>query len=147
MTGTTPLHAVSDLPEVPALLYLSEVAHVHLGTPLCFGGGLYIDPVFGDYDVTALLAHDPSELSLEPVPSEIPHPSAIDYYTRLHPPSTRTVQEGASVIFGFRIQAFVTRARTVGLAGVSSGNPRVVGCWNGFGHPMPATPQETQDLP
>ncbi len=137
LTGTTPVHAVQDLPEVPALLYLSEVAHLHLGTPMCYGGGLYIDPVFEDYEVRALLAGDPSELSLEPVPAEMPDPAAIDYYTRLFPPKNRIIKEGASVIFGFRIQAFVTRARVVGVAGVARGAPEVVGCWNSFGQLLP----------
>lgn len=136
LTGTTPVHAVRDLPEVPALLYLSEVAHLHQGTPMCYGGGLYIDPVFEDYEVRALLAGDPQELSQEPVPAEMPDPAAIDYYTRLFPPKNRVTKEGASVIFGFRIQAFVTRARIVGIAGVARGAPEAVGCWNSFGQPL-----------
>ena len=74
LTGTTPLHGVQDLPEQPAVLYLSEVAHIHQGVPLCFGGGLYIDPVFGDYQVRAVVAHDPSEVSTEPVPVDMPAP-------------------------------------------------------------------------
>ena len=28
LTGTTPLHAMGDLPEVPAICYLSEVSHL-----------------------------------------------------------------------------------------------------------------------
>ena len=28
LTGTTPLHAVEDLPETPAVVYLSEVSHL-----------------------------------------------------------------------------------------------------------------------
>ena len=137
LTGTTPLHALNDLPELPAVLYLSEVAHIHLGTPLCFGGGLYIDPVFGEYQAAALVAHDPSDLGLPPVPADIPSPAAIDYYTRLHPPQGRVLEEGASVLFGFRIQAFVTRARIVGISGIQSGSLSVEGCWNSFGQPMP----------
>ena len=133
LTGTTPLHAVRDLPERPAVLYLSEVAHVHQGVPLCFGGGLYIDPVFGDYRVTAVVARDPSELSTEPVPVDMGDPASIDYYARLHPERGRTVDEGATVVFGFRVQAFVTRTLVVGVSGVSAGEPRVVGIWNGFG--------------
>ncbi len=133
LTGTTPLHAVQDLPEQPAVLYLSEIAHIHQGVPLCFGGGLYIDPVFGDYQVRAVVAHDPSEVSTEPVPVDMPAPAAIDYYARLHPADRRTVAEGATVVFGFRVQAFVTRTLVVGLAGVSQGRPRVAGVWNGFG--------------
>ncbi|MBD0865786.1 MAG: alanine racemase, partial [Rhodobacteraceae bacterium] len=49
--GTTPLHAVEDLPENPAVLYLSEVSHHYGGKAYCFGGGLYIDPVFPKYQV------------------------------------------------------------------------------------------------
>ena len=136
LTGTTPLHALNDLPESPAALYLSEVAHIHLGTPLCFGGGLYIDPVFGEYQASALVARDPSDLGLPPVPADIPSPAAIDYYAHLHPPEGRVVEEGASVLFGFRIQAFVARARIVGISGVQSGSLSVEGCWNSFGQPM-----------
>ena len=133
LTGTTPLHAVQDLPEEPAALYLSEVAHIHQGVPLCFGGGLYVDPVFGDYQVRAVVAHDPSEVSTDPVPVDMPDPAAIDYYARLHPGDRRAVAEGATVVFGFRVQAFVTRASVVGIAGVSEGRPRVAGITNGFG--------------
>ena len=133
LTGTTPLHAVRELPEQPAVLYLSEVAHIHQGVPLCFGGGLYVDPVFGDYQVRAVVAHDPSEISTEPVAVDMPDPAAIDYYARLHSGDGRTAAEGATVVFGFRVQAFVTRTLVVGLAGVSEGETRVAGVWNGFG--------------
>ena len=136
LTGTTPLHAVGDLPEQPAVLYLSEVAHVHQGVPFCFGGGLYIDPVFGDYEVRAVVAHDPSEVSTDPVRADMPDPAAIDYYAKLHPEGRRTVAEGATVVFGFRVQSFVTRAFVVGIEGVSRGEPRVAGVWNCFGDPV-----------
>ena len=39
LTGTTPLHARSELPERPAMLYLTEVSHFHQGRAYCFGGG------------------------------------------------------------------------------------------------------------
>ena len=136
LTGTTPLHAVGDLPEQPAVCYVSEIAHIHQGTPFCFGGGLYIDPVFGDYQASAVVAHDPSEAATEPVPVEIPDTAAIDYYAKLKPESGRTVSEGDTVVFGFRIQAFVTRAFVVGVAGVRSGTPSVAGVWDVLGNPV-----------
>lgn len=136
LTGTTPLHAVRDLPEQPAVLYMSEVAHIHQGTPFAFGGGLYIDPVFGPYDTRALVAHDPGEIAPDLVPVDIPDPAAIDYYAKLHPEGQRTVNEGASVVFGFRIQAFVTRALVTGISGIESGSPIVAGVWNSFGDPV-----------
>ena len=136
LTGTTPLHAVGDLPERPAVCYISEIAHIHQGTPFCFGGGLYIDPVFGDYQATAIVARDPSEAATEPVPVDMPDPAAIDYYAKLRPESGRTVSEGDTAVFGFRIQAFVTRAFVVGVAGVSSGTPSVAGVWDVLGNPV-----------
>ena len=58
--GTTPLHAIRDLPEVPAVLYVTEVSHLHGGHAYAFGGGLYIDPVFPEYQVRALVASEPT---------------------------------------------------------------------------------------
>jgi len=136
LTGTTPLHVVDDLPEQPAVCYVSEIAHIHQGTPFCFGGGLYIDPVFGDYQTTAVVARDPSEAATKPIPVDMPDPAAIDYYARLSPESDRTVSEGDTVVFGFRIQAFVTRAFVAGVAGVRSGAPSVAGIWDVLGNPV-----------
>ncbi len=135
LTGTTPLHAVNYLPEQPAVLYLSEVSHVHNGTPFCFGGGFYIDPVFGDYPVTALVGDSPAAIDSAPVPADIPLPAAIDYYAKLHPPPEQRITEGQTVVFGFRIQAFVTRAFVTAIDGVSTGNPSVVGEWTVDGQP------------
>ncbi len=139
LTGTTPLHAVRDLPEKPAVLYMSEIAHIHQGTPFCFGGGLYIDPVFEPYDVRALVTNDPEQISNSPVPIAIPDPAAIDYYAKLTPPKGRVIQEGDSVVLGFRIQAFVTRAWVVAVSGVRAGSPRVVGVWNSYGQQRKAS--------
>ncbi len=131
--GTTPLHAIEDLPERPAVLYLTEVSHLHADRAYCFGGGLYIDPVFPDYDVKAIVADAPttSEKALASV--EIPPPSAIDYYGMIDATGTVKPKTGDTVVFGFRGQAFVTRAFTVGVSGVSRGNPKVEMIENIFG--------------
>lgn len=127
LTGTTPLHAVrSDLPEVPAVCYLTEVSHTYGGRAYCFGGGMYIDPVFPDYQLHAMVGSEPD--GLRRVPATVPPPSAIDYYGQLHADGA-TPAAGESVVFGFRVQAFVTRAHTAGVAGISTGNPRVAGIW------------------
>ena len=133
LTGTTPLHAGADLPEVPAICYLSEVSHLHGGVPLCFGGGFYIDPVFEPYSPRALVATDPSDLAGAPVAMDFPDPAGIDYYARLHPPSGRHIGEGDTVICGFRAQAFVTRAFVAGISGVATGEATVAGVWDTFG--------------
>jgi len=43
------------------------------------------------------------------------------------------IRTGDTVIFGFRAQAFVTRAFIVPVAGISNGEPVVQGIWNTAG--------------
>lgn len=135
--GTTPLHAVEDLPETPAILYLSEVSHLHGGRAYCFGGGLYIDPVFADYDVRALVGAEPTTDTAALRSVEVPPPSAIDYYGMIDASGPNPPRTGDSVVFGFRGQAFVTRAYSVGIAGISAGQPRVISIENSFGQAEP----------
>ncbi len=134
--GTTPLHAVEDLPEDPAVLYLSEVSHHHGGRAYCFGGGLYIDPVFPKYQVQALVSSEPTTDRRALRDVEVPDYSAIDYYAMIDAAAPRPPRQGDTVVFGFRGQAFVTRALVVGLRGVSTGTPRVTTIENGFGDPV-----------
>lgn len=133
--GTTPLHAVEDLPERPAVLYLTEVSHLHGDRAYCFGGGLYIDPVFPDYDVKAIVADEPTTSQQALANVEIPSPAAIDYYGMIDATGTVKPKTGDTVIFGFRGQAFVTRAFTVGISGVSRGEAKVETIENIFGQP------------
>ena len=121
--GTTPLHAVKDLPELPAILYLTEISHTHAGRAYCFGGGLYIDPVFADYEVRAIVTDTPTIHAIHPV--EIPPASAIDYYGMVDMAGPNTPKPGDSVLFGFRGQAFVTRALVAAVSGIATGHPVV----------------------
>jgi hypothetical protein len=92
-----------------------------------------VDPVFDAYDTRALVAADPEDVSTEPVPLDMPDPAGIDYYARLHPPASRIVKEGDTVLCGFRVQAFVTRAWVVGVTGSGTATPAVAGVWNTLG--------------
>ena len=131
--GTTPLHALEDLPERPAMLYLTEVSHLHGGNAFCFGGGLYIDPVFPDYDVKALVSDVPTASRKALASVEIPSPASIDYYGMIDATGSVKPATGNTVIFGFRGQAFVTRAHVVGIAGIANGNPAVTTIENVYG--------------
>ncbi len=135
--GTTPLHAVADLPEEPAVLYLTEVSHHYGGKAYCFGGGLYIDPVFPKYQVRALVAGEPTSSRSALRDVEVPDYSAIDYYAMIDAQTSRSPAQGDTVVFGFRGQAFVTRALVVGLRGVATKNPHVTTIENGFGDFVP----------
>jgi predicted amino acid racemase len=130
LTGSTPLHAVAELPERPAMLYLTEVSHLHQGRAYCFGGGLYIDPVFDPYPLKAFAGPDPETALSREIDASIPEPAMIDYYGQLHPERGQQIKVGDTVIFGFRAQAFITRAYVTPIAGVASGNAQVKGVWS-----------------
>ncbi len=129
LTGTTPLHAREDLVELPAVLYLTEVSHPYGDAAYCFGGGMYVDPVFPRYPIRALVND-------RLLPAELPPPDAIDYYGRLLPVTDPMPAAGDTVVFGFRIQAFVTRAYVAGIDGVSTGQARLAGIWSAAGDPV-----------
>lgn len=131
--GTTALHVMEDLPELPAVLYLTEVSHLSGGKAYCFGGGFYIDPIFPDYPVKAIVSREPTTAAAALREVEIPPPSAIDYYAMIDAAGTDAPRPGDTAVFGFRGQAFVTRAYTVGVSGISTGNPKVETIENGFG--------------
>jgi predicted amino acid racemase len=136
LTGTTPLHASGDdLPELPAAAYVTEVSHNYGGRAYCFGGGMYIDPVFPDYPVQALVAPGGDFDAAFLADAELPPPSMIDYYGMLTPPGGRQIRTGDTVVFGFRIQAFVTRGFIVPITGVHRGSPQALGVWSGDGRP------------
>jgi predicted amino acid racemase len=134
LTGTTPLHAVEDLPEVPAVCYVSEVSHHYGGRAYCFGGGMYVDPVFPPYQVRAVVGRSADDTRL--LDATLPPPEAIDYYGQLDL-AGGAAEVGDTVVFGFRIQAFVTRAYTAGVAGLSTGDPHLAGIWSADGSPAP----------
>jgi predicted amino acid racemase len=131
--GTTALHVMEDLPELPAVLYLTEVSHLSGGKAYCFGGGFYIDPIFPEYDVKAIVGPEPTTAASALRSVEVPPPSAIDYYAMIDASGAAAPKPGDTAVFGFRVQAFVTRAYVVGVSGISSGNPRVESIENGFG--------------
>ena len=126
LTGTTPWHAVEDLPERPAICYVSEVSHQYAGRSYFFGGGLYVDPVFPEYQIRAVVGQAPDQT--ETLEATLPPRTAIDYYGQLRN-MKRAPTVGDTVVLGFRAQAFVTRAYTAGISGISTGRPVLHGIW------------------
>lgn len=129
LTGTTPMHTVTDLPEIPAVAYVTEVSHVWNNMAFVFGGGLYVDPVLPSGETSALIADGgvSSAGSWRKRRVLMPDPSSIDYYARIPMEPGEKVEPGTTVIFGFRVQAFVTRANTIAFSpstGHSLGAPQ-----------------------
>lgn len=134
MTGTTPIHALKEMAEKPAMVYVSEVCHFYKDRGYCYGGGMYIDPVFPEYTVKACVGSTPEEAKKNLVACDIPNPAAIDYYGIFEPGAK--MKAGDTVVFGFRAQAFVTRAFVVPVSGISTGNPKVEGIFDTDGKVM-----------
>jgi predicted amino acid racemase len=128
LTGTTPLAADEDTPELPACCVISEVSHMDHDHVWVFGGAFYNR---GNCR-TGLLRHGSQTGRLEvcDFPAD-----AIDYYR----PLVRAGAEasvGDPVVFAYRFQAFTSRAKVAAVDGVGKGQPVVVGLNDGLGNPV-----------
>jgi predicted amino acid racemase len=66
------------------------------------------------------------------VRSIIPSPASIDYYGILEL-GEHKISTGDTVVFGFRMQAFVKRALIAAIRGIDTGTPYVEGIYNAEG--------------
>jgi predicted amino acid racemase len=129
LIGETPWHAVNDDNERPAMVYVTEVTHELDGRVYTLGGGFYSRSrarsalVFGD--------GDPVEASVVELPA-----AEIDYYGALRMPEGRRAVVGATAVYAFRAQAFVTRAPVAVVAGVGGDDPQVLGIFSRDGSPL-----------
>jgi predicted amino acid racemase len=131
LTGTTPLAADEDTPELPGCCLVSEVSHVDDGHAWVFGGAFYNR---GNCR-TGVLRHGSRTNRLEvcDFPAD-----AIDY----HRPLVRDgaeVSVGDPVVFAYRFQAFTSRAKVAAVDGVGREEPVVVGLHDGLGNPVGAS--------
>ncbi len=123
LTGTTPLHAVSDQPEIPAMVYVSEISHNFLGKAYCYGGGHYRRSHMSH----ALVGKD--ERTARMLTVLAPSDESIDYHFGL----SEQCEVGETVVMAFRSQIFVTRSDVVLVEGISSGKPKIVGVYDSQG--------------
>jgi predicted amino acid racemase len=127
-TGTTPWHAYADLPELPALCYLTEISDLNADQAYVLGGGFFIDPVIPNYRVQALVGRDGDTALQRRADAIISPPGGIDYYSLLDRRSA-PMEIGDTVIYGFRAQAFATRAHVAVVRGLSRGEGKVAGVY------------------
>lgn len=123
LTGTTPLHAKLDLPELPAMVYVSEISHNLDGKSYFYGGGYYRR---GHLNSVLIRGKD-NELTdtVEPFGDE-----SIDYYLG----TSHEHQVGETVIAAFRTQIFVTRSDVAVVSGIQNGNVKIEGIYNSLGN-------------
>jgi predicted amino acid racemase len=144
LTASTTFHLYEDeLPEQPAMIYVTEVSHEWAGRVYVYGGGFFIDdppvPLREDFQRHALAGSDEDQiferrLRWEGIGARGGGSfAAIDYHGLLaadgHKPEV-----GDTVVFGFRTQLFMTRAYVAVVEGLSRGAPRLVGVWDWAAH-------------
>lgn len=132
LTGTTPLHAVDpEQPELPAMVYVSEVSHfLSGGRPVIYGGGFYARAKVRSALISPLDGGDGIRVNVESASTD-----HIDYYRTLVAPSDSSVnvRVGDPAILAFRTQIFVTRSKVAVLSGLHSGTVELAGIFDSQG--------------
>lgn len=122
LTGTTPMHAEKDLPEIPGYVYVSEVSHNFKGHAYLYGGGLYrrgnLKHVLFDHKGTRW------QSTMKNLPEE-----NIDYYLEVN----EEEPVGATAIMALRTQIFVTRSDVALVKGIQTGKPEIMGIYDSQG--------------
>ncbi len=140
--GTSPLHLVEDLPERPSYVYLTEVAHTLGPYAYTYGGGHFIDDrqwAPPGWVRTAMVGDDPDAVFENRVPfvgtgpRETGGEGFLDYHGVLEP-NGRRAEVGDTVIMGFRVQSFATRANTAVIGGLREARPQLLGVFDSTAH-------------
>lgn len=128
ITGTTPLHAVRDLPELPAMVYVSEISHCMGEKAYTYGGGFYRRSCVEK--ALVVKAEDSSQKMM--VDADEPIAEMIDYYGTIDA-RDKNIHVGDTVLYAFRTQIFMTRSSVALVSGIQSGKPKLVGIYDGLG--------------
>lgn len=120
LTGTTPMHAIHELEEQPAVVYVSEISHNFMDQAYCYGGGHYRRSHVQNVLVGKSLEN--AEL-LTVIP---PDAEAIDYHLGI----SKECLVGDTAVMAFRYQMFVCRSDIALLEGLRSGQPRIAGIYD-----------------
>ncbi len=123
LTGTTPLHAVYDLEEIPCVTYVSEISHNFMGKAYCFGGGYYRR---SHVEHALVGTNYPDAKLVKVIP---PTDESIDYHFGL----SEECEVGDAVVMAFRYQIFVTRSDVVLVEGLKNTAPRIAGIYDSLG--------------
>lgn len=131
LTGTTPLHQRGDQPEMPAMVYVSEVSHMDGDYAYVYGGGFYRRSQAEEAIVGKKF---PGITDCRVRVRETP-PQYIDYYGALERGGCR-IEVGDTAIFAFRTQIFVTRSQVALVEGIQRGRPSLKGIYDSLGQPV-----------
>lgn len=125
LSGTSPMHAVSDLAERPSYVYISEVSHTSKDSSYVYGGGYYAR---GKLEQALIDNYGKrSQTKVKEFPSE-----NIDYYLEIE----KNYPVGATAVMAFRTQIFVTRSHVALVKGLKSNNPKLIGLYDSQGREL-----------
>jgi len=141
LVGMTPLHAFSDEPEIPGMVYVTEIDHVEGSKAFAYASGFVANVTIGIWNplvygyIYALAGHDRDTLMRQRVILEPPvfpdsDPSFFMYITLRQTPGTK-LEVGQTVVAACRGQVY--RANSVKVAaveGIQSGKPRLKGVYD-----------------
>lgn len=128
ITGTTPIHAYQAMPEIPAMVYVTEVSHRYEDKAYTFGGGFYKRSQVKKAMVGATFeAMRDNMLEAEEISAE-----SIDYYGTLRIGANKA-KVGDTAVYAFRTQIFVTRSEVALVEGIRTGVPKIIGFYDSQG--------------
>lgn len=128
-TGTIPINAHIDQPEIPAMVYVSEISHCYENKAYVYGGGYYRRG-----NIKKAIVGSNLEKGLDNILNVVDmSPTNIDYYGELEL-GDRAVNIGDTVIYAFRTQIFVTRSEVALVEGIANGSPRLIGIYDSLGN-------------
>jgi predicted amino acid racemase len=157
-TGTTPWHAFEDLPERPALVYVTEVSHANPDRAYSFSGGL---PQTGYHGFFTMKYHQAFLYALaerggsyktilaEPPPLTMDSQAWPDYYTVLHQPTEFSLEVGDTILFSFRPQVYMSRSKVTIVKGIGTSSMEVLGTFDRNGNlldPIDERPAPKEEL-
>ena len=131
LTGTTPLHVQGKQPEIPAMVYVSEISHVYEGNAYTFGGGFYRRSNARH----AIVGNNFTEMKNRFVSVSATPPEYIDYTGTLRV-KEQEVAVGDTVIYAFRTQIFVTRSEVALVKGIQNGQAKVAAIYDSLGNKL-----------
>ncbi|SKC81761.1 YhfX family PLP-dependent enzyme [Maledivibacter halophilus] len=128
ITGTTPLHGIKELDEIPSIVYVSEISHCFENKAYVYGGGHYrrsnVDK--------AMVGRDFETMKNNVLKAQDISPEAIDYYGTLIIDNKKALV-GDTAIYSFRTQIFVTRSEVVLVEGIQKDMPKIIGIYDSLG--------------
>ena len=130
--GMTPLHVFENLPEIPAVLWVTEISHYYNGYFYAYGYGFGPDTLAcGEYDVTGFTGNSPDNIFDSQLVVDDYYP-AMDYIIKLK--DAKGVSVGDTVIFGFRQQISFTTSKVAIIKGIQTGKPELLGIYDRTGN-------------